>query len=260
MPVYPQLATGALSQFPIVKRRRLRTVVNTTPDGRTVKLADPVAETEEWQLRYAALSDSELASLQQFFTAMEGSLNSFTLVDPSGNLLAWSEDFSNAVWSAGPLVTLTGQIADPLGGTGAWRLSNTGTAPEGVTQTLNEPGEYVYCFSVYARADQATTVTLQLASQSVSSAIGATWGRLVLAGSGDATASSILCGIGAPGGAAVEVFGPQMEAQAAPSAYQTATTGGVYENARFRDDAFAFTTTDVNRHSATVNIFHAKHL
>jgi len=260
MAVYPQLVTGALSQFPIVKRRRLRTVVNTTPDGRTVKLADAVAEVDEWQLEYAALSDAELGLLEQFFTAMEGSLNSFTFVDPSGNLLAWSEDFTNAVWQAAPMLTVAGQIADPAGGAAAWSLSNSGSASQSLTQTLNAPGGYVYCFSAYARADQETTLTLQLGSRSVSGVVGGNWSRLVVARPGDATATSILCGIGVAGSGTVEVFGPQVEAQAAPSPYQTATTGGVYENARFRDDTFSFTTTDVNCHSATVNISYAKHL
>ena len=61
-------------------------------------MADPAGATVEWQLQYANLSDTELAALQQFFTAMEGSLNSFTFLDPAANLLAWSEDLTNAVW------------------------------------------------------------------------------------------------------------------------------------------------------------------
>jgi hypothetical protein len=38
------------------------------------------------------------------------------------------------------------------------------------------------------------------------------------------------------------------------------TAGGVYQNARFRDDELAVTTTGVNRHSCTVNIIHVNHL
>ena len=44
MLVYPQLGTGALSQFPVRKTRRTRTVVNRAADGSTIKLADPAAE------------------------------------------------------------------------------------------------------------------------------------------------------------------------------------------------------------------------
>jgi hypothetical protein len=53
----------------------------------------------------------------------------------------------------------------------------------------------------------------------------------------------------------------QVEPQAGASLYKaTTTTGGVYENARFRDDVLSLTTTGINCHSATVNIIYANHL
>src|SRR5689334_2183637 len=64
MLVYPQLRTGALGQFPIQKRRQLRTVVNRAADGTSLKLADPNAEFTQWDLRYTNLSDAEIAELQ----------------------------------------------------------------------------------------------------------------------------------------------------------------------------------------------------
>jgi hypothetical protein len=63
MSVYPQLVTGVMSQFPIVKQRRPRTVVNAAADGSSIKLADPAGATVGWQLQYANLSDTELAAL-----------------------------------------------------------------------------------------------------------------------------------------------------------------------------------------------------
>ncbi len=89
--VYPQLETGALSQFPVRKTRRTRTVTNRAADGSTIKLSDPAGVTTEWTLTYSDLSDQEAASLRAFFEAAEGSLNGFTFLDPSGNLLAWSD-------------------------------------------------------------------------------------------------------------------------------------------------------------------------
>jgi hypothetical protein len=109
MLVYPQLPTGALAQFPAQKRRQMRTLVNTAADGTVIKLADPGAAIVEWQLKYAALSDAELATLLQFFAAAEGTLNNFTFVDPTANLLAWSNEFSNAVWDAAPFLSLASQ-------------------------------------------------------------------------------------------------------------------------------------------------------
>jgi hypothetical protein len=260
MAVYPQLGTGALSQFPIVKRRRVRTVVNTTADGHSVKLADTAGASIEWRLQYSALSDDELAALQQFFTSMEGALNAFTFLDPSTNLLAWSEELNNAAWQTGPLLQLTGAVADPTGGTGAWLLNNSGTGPQSVTQTLNAPGQYKYCFSVYAQAAQATAITLLVGGHSLVRTVGASWSRLSLAAAGDGTANTVTFGIQTPAGSVVSLFGPQAEAQAAASVYKTGTTGGVYANARFRDDTFTFTSTDVNHHSTVVNIFYADNL
>jgi hypothetical protein len=43
-------------------------------------------------LSYTALSDAELAALEQFFASAQGTLNGFTFLDPAANLLAWSED------------------------------------------------------------------------------------------------------------------------------------------------------------------------
>jgi hypothetical protein len=260
MSVYPQLVTGVTSQYPIVKQRRPRTVVNAAADGSSIKLADPAGETVGWKLQYANLSDAELAALQQFFTDMEGSLNSFTFLDPAANLLAWSEVLTNAPWEAAPLLTLVGGIADPLGNNNAWQLATPGGGPRTLTQTLNAPASYTYCFSIYAFSSQPATIQLQLASDSAQFALSSRWSRLQIVGTGIAAASSVEFGIQLPPGATVCVFGPQVEAQPAASAYKTGTTGGVYENARFRDDAFTLTSTDLNHHSATVNILYANSL
>jgi hypothetical protein len=249
-----------MSQFPIVKRRRPRTVVNAAADGSSIKLADPAGETVGWKLEYANLSDAELVALQQFFTDMEGSLNGFTFLDPAANLLAWTEVLTNAVWEAAPLLTLGGGMADPLGDNNAWQLATPGVGPQTLTQTLNVPANYTYCFSVYAFSVQPTTVQLQLASDSAQFPLSSRWNRIQIVGTGNSAASSVGFGIQLPAGATVGVFGPQVEAQPAASAYKTGTTGGVYEDARFRDDAFTLTSTDENHHSATVNILHANSL
>lgn len=259
MLVYPQLCSGALTQFPALRRRRTRTTVNTMDDGSSVKLGDPGGAGTEWRLQYGALGDAEIAALQQFFLAAEGSLNGFTFLDPASNLLAWSEVLSNSVWTADPQLSLQSGAADPAGGSNGWQLHNGGSGPQALSQTLQSPGGYTYCFSVYVKAEQATTVNLRIGDSSVDRAVGSGWMRISTAASGDPNGLSVVFGIELPPGAQVDVFGPQAEAQFAPSVYRTSTTGGVYENARFRDDEFRFVTEGVNRHSATVNIY-ANHL
>jgi hypothetical protein len=201
-----------------------------------------------------------MTALQLFFTEMEGSLNNFMFLDPAANLLAWSEDLTNAVWEAAPFLTPSGGVTDPLGGTGAWQLANTGEGAQTLAQTLNTPTSYTYSFSVYAFSSQPSTIQLQLGNNSTQAVLNSRWNRIQISGIGEAAANSVEIAIELPAGATVSVFGPQVEAQPAPSAYKIATTGGVYANARFRDDALTITSTDVNRHSATVNIFYANSL
>jgi hypothetical protein len=254
--VYPQLTSGALAQFPVRKRRRLRTAINRLGDGSCIKLADPPGETTEWELHYACLSDAEAAALQQFFDSVEGSLGVFTFVDPMGNLLTSSNQLDHAGWSRGPLLSMTGGLADPAGGTDGWHLSNSGIAAQSLTQALEAPAEYVYCLSVYARAAAPTTLTLFCGSTRGAHVVGTDWKRIVLCGGG----APVEFGIEVPAGGSLDVYGMQVEPQAGASAYKPSTTGGVYPRAWFRDDFLALTATDVNRHSATVNIIHANGL
>ncbi|HWB86039.1 MAG TPA: hypothetical protein VG675_17990 [Bryobacteraceae bacterium] len=260
MLTYPQLSSGAITHFPVRKRRVTRTITNTTLDGRAIKLADPGAETTQWQLQYSALSDEELSMLQQFFSAAEGTLNTFLFLDPTDNLLAWSGQLDQAVWECAPFLSLSSDISDLAGGTAAWTLTNSSSAAQSIQQTLNAPAGYVYCFSAYARCNQPVTVTMLRGTDRFDRAVGPGWSRLVVSGA-SAPADSISFGLELPGNATIDVYGLQVEPQTFPSAYKpTQATTGVYADARLRDDLFSFTTTDVNRHSCAVNIIHANHL
>ena len=260
MLVYPQLGTGTLSQFPIRKTRRARTVINRSADGSTIKLADPAGEVTEWNLTYADLSDQEAATLRSFFATAEGSLNGFTFLDPAGNLLAWSDQLGNEVWQTDPLLNLTASVTDPRGGTRAWRVRNSGGASQAIAQTLAAPGSCQYCLTAYLRAEAATNVRMWIGASSRSQSVTAAWNRLVVPSTPDEEATSIQCGIEVAALGAVEVYGMQLEAQPGPSGYKATSRGGVYENAHLRDDVLAITKTGVNRHSCTVNIIHANHL
>lgn len=260
MAVFPQLGTGAFAQFPTAKRRRSRTVLNQTADCSSIRVADPAGGGIEWRLEYRGLSDAEVGNLQQFYTDMEGALNGFTFLDPIGNLLARTDELSDAVWTRGPMLNITGGIADPMGSDNGWNAVNTGAGPQMLIQTLNAPAGYVYCLSVYGRAAAPTTVALIGGTQRSERVLAAGWTRLVFTLAGDPAANSIAFGIEIPANGTVDLFGPQVEGQPGASAYKSSVGGGVYEGARFRDNTFSFTTTDVNRHSATVNIFYAEHL
>jgi hypothetical protein len=258
--VFPQLTTGAMAQFPVRKLRQKRTVINLLGDMTMVKLADPQGETTEWRLEYTGLSDVEVMNLEQFYLATEGRLNVFTFLDPTANLFAWSDQLNDAAWTTDPFLALTGGISDPTGGTNAWTLTNSGGAPQAITQTINAPGGYTYCVSAYARSGGSSAVTMLLGSNRTTVVLGTTWLRIVASGHGDPTAESIVFGLEVPSGISLDVFGMQVEAQLTASGYKPSTTGGLYENAYLLDDTFSFTTTDINHHSTTVNIVYANRL
>jgi hypothetical protein len=263
MLAFPQLATGALSQYPARKQRTARTVANRAADGSSIKLADPTGALTEWELPYTDLSDAEADALEQFFAAAEGSLNGFTFLDPTANLLARSAQLSDAVWQRAPQLALAGGLADPFGGMGAFALSNQGAAAQGITQTLAAPGWDIYCLSVYARASAPANVTMLTGNSRAVRTVSATWRRLTLTGTGNAAETEIRFGLQLPAGATVEVFGFQAEAQPGASPYRSnepeGRAGGVYQNARLRDDELQITTTAVNRHSCTLHVIHFNH-
>jgi hypothetical protein len=237
---YPQL-----TQFPIVKRMRRRTVINRAGDGRTVRMPDPAGEVTEWQLRYSELSDEEIDVLQGFFLAVEGTLQEFTFLDPTANLLAWSDRLEEPVWLKGPLLTVSGG-----------RLTNQGAGPQTISQTIAGPAGYLYCFSAYLRAAEPTMAGIFAGSQAAEHEITPEWRRIRLT----ATVDDPTFGLEIPANGCVDVRGMQIEAQATASCEQISTRGGVYEGARLRDDTLAIETTGVNRHSCTVNIVHAIHI
>lgn len=256
---FPQLESGASVQYPFVKQRVYRTVTNTLADGRTVKLLDPGATMTAWELRFSSLSNSERAKLEEFFGAVEGRLKSFTLLDPTENLLRWSTDLNASVWTADPQLSVTGGVTDPAGGTCAFRLSNAGALSQSIRQTLDAPAWFRYCFSVYARSSAPSRLTMFRAAggeeQAEEHAVRPVWTRLTLTGAGSSTEESVVFGLRLGQGASTEVYGLQVEAQPAPSAYRKTTSrNGIYAAARFDEDVLSITSDGPQQHACTVRI------
>ena len=245
MLTYPQMA-----HFPIVTRRRIRTVINRASDGRMFKLADPANNVTEWSLKYRDLSDAEAGALQQFFVAAEGSLNEFVFVDPTANLLAWSGKLDEPVWERDPMLEVS-TLED-----GVTRLTNTGTARQAITQTIDGPTDYTYCFSFYARSANSPFLWLMADGEVREQAIIPGWRRLRWSG----RVEEATFGIDIEAGGVVDVRGLQVEPQAGPSTPQTSIGGGIYKGAHFLGDEIKLVATGLNRHACTVHIVHANHI
>ncbi len=161
---YPQLTTGAVSQFPVARVTNMRTVANQLASGYTIRMEDTGAQKVQWQLRYSSLTDVERSSIESLFEASEGQLNTFTFLDPTDNLLMWSEDWTQAVWTADPLLQVTGGVSDPMGGSDAMQLTNTAQTTQQIVQGTSGPSSFLYCFSVFVRSAAPATIQLVLAA------------------------------------------------------------------------------------------------
>src|SRR5262249_3587802 len=162
--------------------------------------------------------------------SVSGQWETFTLLDPAGNLLVNSENLSATTWTNGPLIQLTTGLADPLGTNRATRVVNAGQAAQAGTQTLAGPADFRDLVELWARAAAGWAVTLLPGGGVV--ALGTAWKRI------SARVNGVTFGVQLDPGASVELFGMQVEAQLAPSDYKkTGGTGGV-RTARFAEDAF----------------------
>jgi len=256
--VYPQLSSGAVAHFPLVKRRILRVTANELSDGNRVLWADSGADRTAWVLRYTGLSDEDCKTLADFFDATAGRFRTFTFVDPTANLLAWSSDPSKSCWNADPMLQISSGSDAPVGSGSAIRIINAGQAAQRLSQSLAAPAWFWYAFSLYARADSPTTVRLVRsaagASASTAQIAGAGWDRVVASGSLNTTVAGVDFAIELDPGAAVELCGIQVEAQPNGSAYKrTGQQNGVY-SARFDQDEIEITADGPDQNSVSLRI------
>jgi hypothetical protein len=256
---FPQLTTGATGQFPIRKRRTARTVVNEACDGRQIKWPDTGNAIVEWELLFEGINDDERQRIEQFFADMEGRLRSFTFLDPTGNLLEWSEKLTEPIWEKDPQLRLTPGMADPVGSMRATTVTNDTAADGQLRQTLNAPGGYVYAFSLHARSTSGGEVRLSRSSGGIlheaSYDLGVNWKRLLLTGGFDSVEETVQFGLQVGAQTSAEVFGLQVEAQPAASTYKkTFSRGGIHAGARFQADLLEMTCTGPGQHSGRVTI------
>ena len=256
---YPQLSTGVVSQFPVSRHATTRTVSNQLLSGDSIRMSDPGAAVIRWQLTYSGLSDNEWSSLEQLFEATEGQLGSFTFLDPTDNLLLWSEDWTKPEWTADPMLQISSGIADALGGNSAMRITNTSQTTQQIVQNIGGASWFQYCYSMYLRCDTPSTVQILLSAtgqESVSAvSVGSSWTRAVKADRLSLKQDGISFGLQLPAGVSVTAFGAQAEPQPAPGYYKkTSDLAGVYSNTRFDVDSLTLTTVAPNQNSCVVKL------
>jgi hypothetical protein len=260
MLVFPQVITGGAGLYPITKYRVQRTVRNQLSDGRTDTYSDTAAAYTVWQIDGKGLTRQEWDAIEGLFVQASGSLNTFTFLDPVGNLLTNSESLADNVWLKTAGLQLTTGVTDPLGTPRASKVVNAVQASGTVEQALAIPGSFHYCMSGWFRTTSGSKVALAIdaGTNEISQTfdLGAQWQRVFLSGNPhEAPATSVTFAIRLLPGAMVEVFGLQAEAQLAPSEYKfTGPRGGVYKNARFATDQVVGRAQATDIHDTVIRV------
>ena len=154
MAVFPAINSGGVrAHYPNEVSFEHLTSVTNLPAGPRAAYAWRSEPLGRYTLNLKGLTDAETATIEAFFVSMQGRFGSFIYVDPTGNLLNYSEDFTQAVWTKA--CTVGASTADPFGGTAATLLVGDSSGNSFVSEAVAiDPGVAgsLACFSVYLRA------------------------------------------------------------------------------------------------------------
>ncbi len=256
---FPQLAMGNIAQYPVTRTWLRAATINNMPDGSVIVLASVTPARMSWTLSYSGLSQVEWNAIEALFKSVQGQFGNFTFVDPSDNLLSWSENLTMPVWTPDPLLQVATGATDPNGGTNATTLTNWAQASQSIMQQTAGPGWFEYTFTIYLRADTPCSVSLILTSgatqEQLTVSVGVAWTRVQSAGALATQAAGFGCGVELGPGLTVYAYGAQLEAQPEAGGYKTkANVSGVYPNARFNQDILVNTSNSVGQFGTSLTI------
>lgn len=138
MAIFPQINSNLiLTQLPYSAGIEFDTVVSEMETGMRWSFARragglsgyPGAALGRFGINFSNITDGEVDVLEAFFNSMRGRWGQFSLLDPGGNLVQYSEDYSETYWnrSNGPVTIGSTAVTDPFGGTLATALVGGGT-------------------------------------------------------------------------------------------------------------------------------------
>jgi phage-related protein len=82
MASFPTLKTGAVAQYPATRTFRFQNQILRFLDGTDQRYRDAAGPLHAWEIRLDQLDDTEMAALEAFFLANQGSYESFSFTDP----------------------------------------------------------------------------------------------------------------------------------------------------------------------------------
>src|ERR1044072_8323158 len=79
---FPILRTGAVAQYPAERSLRFRNQSVRFVDGTEQRYRDSAGALHRWQIRLDRIDEREASALEDFFSASQGTYDSFTFTDP----------------------------------------------------------------------------------------------------------------------------------------------------------------------------------
>ena len=80
---FPKLKTGAVMQYPAARQRHFSTHILQFVDGEEQRYRNSNGPLRRWIIRLEMLDESELGSIEEFFSTQQGQYASFTFTDPN---------------------------------------------------------------------------------------------------------------------------------------------------------------------------------
>jgi hypothetical protein len=263
---FPQIGSGLLTQRPYRATQSFNSILADAPTGRPYAFLRrgsglnyyPTVPLGRWNLNYSAITDTEVQQLKTFHSSMAGKLGEFIFLDPAGNLIPVSEDWTDPSWNPTG-VTVGASTTDPFGGALAYTLTGT-TSSSSLAPTViplgSLPANFLMSFSVYARAHSSGQyMTIGFVTPGLSVIARTTWlmpqGQWIRAFTSASinTSSTILAQIGF-GSTIIDFFGPHCCPTGGPGAYvQSPINYGYHPTVRFDTDTFKQVAVGPNANS-----------
>ena len=271
MPYFPQInSRGIMVQRPYSTTLEDWTTSEDQPSGPRfgyLRRSNPLGR---WDLQYPSITDAETAVLETFFDSMQGKYGVFTFLDPGGNLVQYSDLFSDASWSK-YTATVGSAAADPFGGNLA--MSVTGTSSNSMLATSVLPSGnasgFVICGSVWVKAPAAQTLSIgfidsgfSVLGQSTWNLAAGQWQRIYfgMTLASNAPISLLIGGLATWGTQTLALFGAQVSPAPGPGGYQRSPgNNGLHATCRFDQDRFAVDYKNgPNSNAVKLKIFETK--
>lgn len=168
MALFPQInsAIARITGLPYTETDRWWTLLSETPGGQRYSFAMQDAPLKEFQVAFPQISAAEITTLRTFWDSVHGPLNTFGFLNPAGNLLATSDDYSSG-WTLTNVTITSSTQTDPFGGALATLFSISGSVSiSSPFLTGVDVTGYVMCGSVWVTASSSGTLTLRLKTAS----------------------------------------------------------------------------------------------